>query len=106
MGLLILLYKLCPESFSLPRPLFSSSERLQRKYGDLGGQVEIIEFSRGKTGIGLSLAGNKDRSIMSVFVAGIQPDSPAARDGRIRVGDELLEVSGEMLQSGERPVIV
>ena len=30
---------------------------------------------------------------MSVFVAGVQPDSVAARDGRIQVGDELLEVS-------------
>lgn len=42
--------------------------------------------------MGLGLAGNKDRSKMSVFVAGIQPDSPADRDGRIQIGDELLEV--------------
>ena len=88
--MLVLLY---PDPFF--NPLFA--ELLQRKYADLGGQLEIVEFSRGKTGIGLSLAGNKDRSVMSVFVAGIQPDSPAAQDGHIRVGDELLEVSGEMV---------
>ena len=29
---------------------------------------------------------------MSVFVAGIQPDSAAGQDGQIQVGDELLEV--------------
>lgn len=29
---------------------------------------------------------------MSVFVAGIQPESVAAKDGRIEIGDELLEV--------------
>lgn len=29
---------------------------------------------------------------MSVFVAGIQPESSAAHDGKIMVGDELLEV--------------
>ncbi|XP_076440224.1 multiple PDZ domain protein-like isoform X11 [Babylonia areolata] len=74
-----------------------TKKRLQRKYGDLGGQIEVIEFSRGKSSIGLCLAGNKDRSVMSVFVAGIQPDSPAARDGRIRVGDELLEINGSVL---------
>ncbi|KAK7101023.1 multiple PDZ domain protein-like isoform X2 [Littorina saxatilis] len=74
-----------------------TKKRLQRKYGDLGGTVEIIEFSRGKSGIGLSLAGNKDRSIMSVFVAGVQPDSPAARDGRIYVADELMEINGNVL---------
>lgn len=68
------------------------SEKLQRKYGDQAGTVQLIEFPRSKSGIGLSLAGNKDRSVMSVFVAGIQPDSQAAKDGRIEVGDELLEV--------------
>ncbi|KAK7495866.1 hypothetical protein BaRGS_00012856, partial [Batillaria attramentaria] len=74
-----------------------TKRRLQRKYADLRGDIDIIEFSRGKSGIGLSLAGNRDRSIMSVFVAGIQPESPAARDGRIRVGDELLEINGHVL---------
>jgi hypothetical protein len=29
---------------------------------------------------------------MSVFVAGIKPDSVAAKEGRIEIGDELLEV--------------
>lgn len=29
---------------------------------------------------------------MSIFVVGIHPGSPAATDGRMRVGDELLEV--------------
>jgi hypothetical protein len=29
---------------------------------------------------------------LSIFVVGINPEGPAATDGRMRVGDELLEV--------------
>lgn len=53
----------------------------------------MIELEKGKTGLGLSLAGNRDRSRMSVFVVGIDPNGAAGRDGRMVVGDELLEVS-------------
>lgn len=52
----------------------------------------MIELEKGKTGLGLSLAGNRDRSRMSVFVVGIDPNGAAGRDGRMIVGDELLEV--------------
>ena len=40
-----------------------------------------------------SLAGNRDRSRMSVFVVGIDPDGAAAQDGRLKVADEILNVS-------------
>jgi len=43
-------------------------------------------------GLGLDLAGNSRLDTMSVFVAGIHPESPVAHDGRVHVGDELLEV--------------
>lgn len=45
-------------------------------------------------GLGISLTGSKDgsRARMSVYVAKIDPQGPADLDGRIRVGDELLEV--------------
>lgn len=52
----------------------------------------MIELEKGKTGLGLSLAGNRDRTRMSVFVVGIDPNGAAGRDGRMVVGDELLEV--------------
>lgn len=52
----------------------------------------MIELEKGKTGLGLSLAGNRDRSRMSVFVVGIDPNGAAGRDGSMVVGDELLEV--------------
>ena len=55
-----------------------------------------MEVERGRNGLGLSLAGNRDLSVMSIFVVGIHPESPVGRDGRIRVGDELLEVGLEV----------
>lgn len=47
--------------------------------------------------LGLSLAGNKDRSVYSVFVCGIHPEGLCARDGRIQVGDQLVEANGVQL---------
>lgn len=45
-------------------------------------------------GLGISLSGNKEgsRARMSVYVADVDPQGPAGLDGRIQVGDELLEV--------------
>ena len=39
-----------------------------------------------------SLAGNLDRSKMSVFVVGVDVSGAAGQDGRIQVADEILEV--------------
>ncbi|XP_014783948.1 multiple PDZ domain protein [Octopus bimaculoides] len=72
-------------------------KKLQNKYIDLTGEIFLVDLNRGNNGLGISLAGNKDRSTMSVYVAGVQPGSAAFNDGRIRVGDELLEVNGQVL---------
>ncbi|KAM6894815.1 multiple PDZ domain protein isoform 2-T2 [Lycodopsis pacificus] len=68
-----------------------------QRYGSLPGVLHMIELEKGKTGLGLSLAGNRDRSRMSVFVVGIDPSGAAGRDGRMAVGDELLEINGQVL---------
>uniref|UniRef100_A0A4W5NI77 Multiple PDZ domain crumbs cell polarity complex component n=1 Tax=Hucho hucho TaxID=62062 RepID=A0A4W5NI77_9TELE len=77
-------------------PLFSTESIIQR-YGSLPGLLHMIELEKGKTGLGLSLAGNRDRSRLSVFVVGIDPCGAASKDGRIVVGDELLEINGQIL---------
>ncbi|XP_069088646.1 inaD-like protein isoform X1 [Pleurodeles waltl] len=74
-----------------------TSEKIRQRYGDLPGDLHIIEIEKDKNGLGLSLAGNKDRSQMSIFIVGIHPDGPAARDGRLRIGDELLEINNQVL---------
>ncbi|XP_058480177.1 multiple PDZ domain protein isoform X4 [Solea solea] len=66
-------------------------------YGSLPGVLHMIELEKGKMGLGLSLAGNRDRSRMSVFVVGIDPNGAAGKDGRMVVGDELLEINGQVL---------
>lgn len=72
--------------------LLPLTENIIQRYGSLPGVLHMIELEKGKTGLGLSLAGNRDRSRMSVFVVGIDPNGAAGRDGRMGVGDELLEV--------------
>ncbi|XP_056019682.1 multiple PDZ domain protein-like isoform X12 [Ostrea edulis] len=72
-------------------------KKIQRQYGELNGDLQLVDLNRGNGSLGINLAGNKDRNTMSVFVAGVQPESVAGKDGRINVGDELLEVNGQVL---------
>lgn len=74
-----------------------TDKKIRQRYADLPGELHIIELEKDKNGLGLSLAGNKDRSRMSIFVVGINPEGPAAADGRMRVGDELLEINNQIL---------
>uniref|UniRef100_A0A3Q3WNX3 PDZ domain-containing protein n=1 Tax=Mola mola TaxID=94237 RepID=A0A3Q3WNX3_MOLML len=72
-----------------------------QRYGSLSGKLHMIELEKDPTvhGLGLSLTGNKDgsRARMGVYVADIDPQGPAGLDGRILVGDELLEINGQIL---------
>lgn len=80
--------------------MFSCADRAVRLYGELNGSLHLVSLKRtgntsqqGSTSaLGLCLAGNRDLAVMSVFVVGIQPGTVAAMSGRVRVGDELLEV--------------
>ncbi|XP_078061412.1 multiple PDZ domain protein-like isoform X11 [Mustelus asterias] len=74
-----------------------SWKKIKQRYGSLMGELHMIELEKGKSGLGLSLAGNKDRSRMSVFVVGIDANGAAGKDGRIQIADELLEINGQLL---------
>ncbi|NXE36523.1 MPDZ protein, partial [Ptilorrhoa leucosticta] len=74
-----------------------SWKKIMQRYGNLPGELHMIELEKGKTGLGLSLAGNKDRSRMSVFIVGIDPNGAAGKDGRLQIADELLEINGQIL---------
>lgn len=74
-----------------------SWKNIQERYGTLTGQLHMIELEKGHSGLGLSLAGNKDRTRMSVFIVGIDPTGAAGRDGRLQIADELLEINGQIL---------
>ncbi|XP_042733366.1 multiple PDZ domain protein isoform X6 [Lagopus leucura] len=74
-----------------------SWKKISQRYGSLPGELHMIELEKGRTGLGLSLAGNKDRSRMSVFIVGIDPNGAAGKDGRLQIADELLEINGQIL---------
>ncbi|KAM4876856.1 multiple PDZ domain protein isoform 3-T6 [Thomomys bottae] len=74
-----------------------SWKNIRERYGTLAGELHMIELEKGRSGLGLSLAGNKDRTRMSVFIVGIDPNGAAGRDGRLQVADELLEINGQIL---------
>ncbi|XP_040818746.1 multiple PDZ domain protein isoform X10 [Ochotona curzoniae] len=74
-----------------------SWKNIRERYGTLPGELHVIELEKGRSGLGLSLAGNKDRSRMSVFVVGIDPNGAAGKDGRLQIADELLEINGQVL---------
>uniref|UniRef100_A0AAZ3RIK4 InaD-like protein n=1 Tax=Oncorhynchus tshawytscha TaxID=74940 RepID=A0AAZ3RIK4_ONCTS len=77
--------------------LEEAKERIRLRYGELCGELLCVELDKERHGLGLSLAGNRDRSCLSIFVVGISPGGPAAKNGNIRVGDELLEINNQVL---------
>ncbi|NXI07183.1 MPDZ protein, partial [Irena cyanogastra] len=86
-----------PEEIEREDEFGYSWKKIMQRYGNLPGELHMIELEKGKTGLGLSLAGNKDRSRMSVFIVGIDPNGAAGKDGRLQIADELLEINGQIL---------
>ncbi|NXM61672.1 MPDZ protein, partial [Illadopsis cleaveri] len=86
-----------PEDMEKEDEFGYSWQKIMQRYGNLPGELHMIELEKGKTGLGLSLAGNKDRSRMSVFIVGIDPNGAAGKDGRLQIADELLEINGQIL---------
>ena len=64
-----------------------------------GAQVVYVCINKGSNGLGISLAGDKDRSQSAVYICGLNPSGNAARDGRMKEGDLILEVNGMVLHN-------
>ena len=82
---------------TLSDPFYSVSfifivEKVLKAYGELDGDLHLVTFPRDGGRLGVTLAGNRNYCVMSVFVHTIRPNGCVAKDGRIRVGDEILEV--------------
>lgn len=63
------------------------------KYKGISGDIHVVELQKGSCGLGLGLAGNKDKSLQGIYVIAVDPNGAAAKDGRILVGDEILEIN-------------
>ncbi|XP_033112583.1 tyrosine-protein phosphatase non-receptor type 13-like isoform X2 [Anneissia japonica] len=62
------------------------------------GGVIRIEFEKPASGgLGFSLIGGEKGGKTSVFIKTITPGGVAANDGRLRIGDKLLQVNGQSL---------
>ena len=68
------------------------AEKIHSKYRQAKGEVFLVDLLKSNDGLGISLSGHRDRTQMSVFVCGLNPSGNAFKDGRIHVGDEVLEV--------------
>ncbi|KRX57720.1 InaD-like protein [Trichinella sp. T9] len=72
-------------------------DELLERFGELNGELHITELRKANDNrLGLALVGNKDRSKVSVLIAGIDDESSAAfqafRQGKLSIGDEILQV--------------
>ena len=61
---------------------------------EMDDQYYAVELARGARGFGFSIRGGREFQSMPLFVLRIAVDGPAAADGRLRVGDQLIEING------------
>ncbi|KAK1792626.1 hypothetical protein P4O66_012561 [Electrophorus voltai] len=73
------------------------------RYGNLPGELKMVELdcSTHSSGLGVCVTGSRDpiHGRMSVYVSDVWQDGAVAADGRIRVGDELLETDSSPILS-------
>jgi len=72
---------------------------------EMDDQYYAVELARGARGFGFSIRGGREFQSMPLFVLRIAVDGPAAADGRLRVGDQIIEINGnntkiELIKSG------
>uniref|UniRef100_A0A8C1G8E9 Membrane-associated guanylate kinase, WW and PDZ domain-containing protein 1 n=1 Tax=Cyprinus carpio TaxID=7962 RepID=A0A8C1G8E9_CYPCA len=60
-------------------------------------QDERLELERGPRGFGFSLRGGTEYN-MGLYILRLAEDGPALQDGRIHVGDQVVEINGEQTQ--------
>ncbi|XP_038143256.1 membrane-associated guanylate kinase, WW and PDZ domain-containing protein 3a isoform X1 [Cyprinodon tularosa] len=57
----------------------------------------VVELERSQRGFGFSLRGGKEYN-MGLYILRLAEEGPALRDGRIHVGDQIVEINGEATQ--------
>lgn len=55
-----------------------------------------VELDRGPKGFGFSIRGGQEFDAMPLFVLRIAENGPAALDGRLQIGDQLMEINGHV----------
>ncbi|KAK0398713.1 hypothetical protein QR680_002721 [Steinernema hermaphroditum] len=73
-------------SLAQSRPVFPHPEQAK---------LIRLELPRGAKGFGFSIRGGVEFEDMPLFILRIAEDGPAAQDGRLCVGDQLVEINGQ-----------
>ncbi|MPC13471.1 Membrane-associated guanylate kinase, WW and PDZ domain-containing protein 2 [Portunus trituberculatus] len=71
----------------------SNSQRAESEAGE-DGEYYGVELQRGTRGFGFSIRGGREFHNMPLFVLRIAENGPAAEDGKLKVGDQLMEING------------
>ncbi|OUC45714.1 PDZ/DHR/GLGF domain protein [Trichinella nativa] len=71
----------------------------QSPFGEINNEMDtaVIEFENGACGLGMILEGGRDspKGDCPVQIKRILPGGSVYNDGRIKVGDQLVEINGE-----------
>ncbi|XP_069977066.1 uncharacterized protein [Penaeus vannamei] len=70
-----------------------TSTQAESDAGD-DGEYYSVELQRGTRGFGFSIRGGREFHNMPLFVLRIAENGPAAEDGKLKVGDQLMEING------------
>lgn len=75
--------------------------KVKKKYQNIKHPIHLIKLEKDRRGLGISIAGHRDRNKMAVFVCGLNPNGPAIKTSQLKVGDEILEVQYFYMVSDE-----
>ncbi|XP_078393659.1 membrane-associated guanylate kinase, WW and PDZ domain-containing protein 1-like, partial [Cetorhinus maximus] len=85
-----------PRSLSAPRDIPGVSSRLKSSawQSDQDSDHYTVDLKRSPTGFGFSVRGGSEYD-MNLYILGLIVGGPAMRSGKIRIGDQLVEINGE-----------
>jgi len=72
-------------------------EMEEDNWGNLQGEIISVTLEQNNYGLGLSLAGHKDRETMRTYICGIHPRGMAHQSGLLKAGDQLLKVGDHVV---------
>ncbi|KAK9498157.1 hypothetical protein O3M35_004035 [Rhynocoris fuscipes] len=79
-----------------PSNKLKSEDEVQAATAEIvAGKECLIEIAKDKLALGLSLIGGSDTPLGSIIILEAYPEGAAAKDGRLKPGDIILEMNGE-----------
>ncbi|XP_067837166.1 membrane-associated guanylate kinase, WW and PDZ domain-containing protein 1-like isoform X2 [Heptranchias perlo] len=79
----------------LDDPRVSSRAKMRGVHPDQDSELYSVELERSPTGFGFSVRGGREYN-MGLYVLGLIVGGPAMRSGKIKIGDQLLEINSEL----------